>query len=65
MDQGPEKREVNNLSQVENKLRELGFELPTPPSPVAAYVHRANEGTWCLFPVKAPMSMASGSTKVR
>ena len=38
MDQGPEKREVNNLSQVENKLRELGFELPTPPSPVAAYV---------------------------
>jgi len=50
---------------VENKLKEMGIELPTPPAPVAAYVPVVQTGNLCFVSGQLPMKdgrvMATGA----
>jgi len=49
---------------VEDKLKELGIELPTPPKPVAAYVPVVQTGNLCFvsgqIPIKEGRILATG-----
>jgi len=40
---------------VDDKLKELGIELPTPPTPVAAYVPVVQTGSLCFVSGQLPM----------
>jgi len=40
---------------VEDKLKEMGIELPTPPAPVAAYVPVVQTGNLCFISGQLPM----------
>jgi enamine deaminase RidA (YjgF/YER057c/UK114 family) len=42
------------MSAVENKLREMGFELPPPPAPVAAYVPTVRTGNLIFVSGQVP-----------
>lgn len=50
---------------VEDKLKEMGIELPTPPAPVAAYVPVVQTGNLCFISGQLPMKdgriMATGA----
>jgi enamine deaminase RidA (YjgF/YER057c/UK114 family) len=50
---------------VEDKLKEMGIELPTPPAPVAAYVPVVQTGNLCFVSGQLPMKdgriMATGA----